>query len=140
MQGLQGLQGLGTAFTMDTSSIKFGVGATQEIGYEMTRLGVRRVMVVTDPKMAQTEPVSVVMASLKAAAVDAEWFDRVQRIRRAVPRPRIINRPSLPPARSAGRSRDASCVSRLKPDQRRLGDPSHGYGVEQHSQGSPEPG
>jgi len=67
-----------TAFTMDTSSIKFGVGATAEIGYEMNRLGARRVMVVTDPKMAQTEPVSVVMASLKEAGVDAELFDRVR--------------------------------------------------------------
>ena len=38
-----------TAFTMDTSSIRYGPGVTSEVGYEMKRLGTNRVMVVTDP-------------------------------------------------------------------------------------------
>lgn len=33
---------LETAFTMDTSSIKFGEGATREVGFEAARLGARR--------------------------------------------------------------------------------------------------
>ena len=44
-----------TAFSMETSSIKYGPGVTREVGYEMRRMGVRRVMVVTDPRMAQSE-------------------------------------------------------------------------------------
>ena len=67
-----------TIFTADTSSIKFGPGATREIGADMTRLGGRRVLVVTDPWMAQREPVSVVLESLRAAGCDVALFDRVR--------------------------------------------------------------
>ncbi len=42
-------------FTMDTSSIKFGIGATSEIGFEMARLGATRVMVVTDPNLRDSD-------------------------------------------------------------------------------------
>ena len=37
-----------TAFTIDTSSIKFGPNVMAETGYELDRLGASRVMVVTD--------------------------------------------------------------------------------------------
>ena len=48
-----------TAFNMDTSSIKYGVGVTAELGWDMRRLGGTRVMVVTDPRMADSRPVEV---------------------------------------------------------------------------------
>jgi hydroxyacid-oxoacid transhydrogenase len=35
-----------TAFTMDTASIKFGPGATREIGHDLQQLGVRRAMLL----------------------------------------------------------------------------------------------
>jgi hydroxyacid-oxoacid transhydrogenase len=62
---------------MDTSSIKYGPGVTREVGYEMKRLGARRVMVVTDPNMTDSEPVSVTMDSLRAEGIDAALFDGV---------------------------------------------------------------
>ena len=65
-------------FTMDTSSIKYGSGATREIGYEMKQLGAGRVMVLTDPNLADTEPVNVVMSALRAEGIDAVLFDRVR--------------------------------------------------------------
>ena len=68
---------LETAFSMDTSSIKYGPGVTREVGYEMRRLGSKRVMVVTDPRMAQLPPVAVTMESLRAEGIDAVLFDRV---------------------------------------------------------------
>jgi hydroxyacid-oxoacid transhydrogenase len=71
------IERLETAFTMDTSSIKFGLGATREIGYELERLGTRRVMVVTDPRMAEMEPVEVVLESLKESGIDFAVFDQV---------------------------------------------------------------
>ena len=46
-----------TIFTMDSSSIKFGPGATREVGEDMRALGTRRVVVVTDPRIANLEPV-----------------------------------------------------------------------------------
>jgi hydroxyacid-oxoacid transhydrogenase len=69
---------LETAFTMDTSSIKFGRGVTREVGYDMQQLGAKRVMVVTDPYLAGSEPVAVTLAALRAVGIDAVLFDRVQ--------------------------------------------------------------
>jgi hydroxyacid-oxoacid transhydrogenase len=66
-----------TAFTMDTSSIKYGPGVTREVGYDMKELGTRRVMVVTDPNLAGSGPVSVALDALRDAGVEAVLFDRV---------------------------------------------------------------
>ena len=67
-----------TRFTMDTSSIKFGPGATREVGADMARFGGRRVMVVTDPRLAGGETVATVMESLKSEGIDAVLYDRVR--------------------------------------------------------------
>ena len=42
------------------------------------RMGAKRVMVVTDPRMAKLEPVAVVLDSLKAEGIDAVLFDQVE--------------------------------------------------------------
>lgn len=67
-----------TAFTIDTSSIKFGPGATREVGHDLKQLGVRRVMVVTDPRLAASEPVAVALESLRSAQLDAVLYDGVR--------------------------------------------------------------
>ena len=67
-----------TRFTMDTSSIKYGPGATREVGADMARFGSRRVMVVTDPRLAGGATVATVMESLKAEGIDAVLYDRVR--------------------------------------------------------------
>jgi hydroxyacid-oxoacid transhydrogenase len=66
-----------TAFTIDTSSIKFGPGITKEAGYELARLGAKRIMVVTDPKLANSEAVRTATESLKSANLDFAIFDEV---------------------------------------------------------------
>ncbi len=66
-----------TAFMMDTSSIKYGPGVTREVGYDMKQLDARRVMVVTDPNLADSEPVSIALEALRAEGIDAVLFDRV---------------------------------------------------------------
>jgi hydroxyacid-oxoacid transhydrogenase len=63
---------------MDTSSIKFGVGMTRELGYEVSRHGCRRVMVLTDGRLANLPPVTTAMAALADAHVEAVLFDRVR--------------------------------------------------------------
>ena len=70
-------QSIETAYTIDTSAIKFGPGVTREVGYEMNRLGARRVMVVTDPRMASSEAVAIALQSLRAESIDAVLFDAV---------------------------------------------------------------
>ena len=67
-----------TAFTMDTSSIKYGPGVTREVGHDMAKLGAKRVMVVTDPRLATGEGVAVVLAALRAAGIDAVLYDQVR--------------------------------------------------------------
>ena len=69
---------LETAFTMDSSSIKYGPGVTREVGADMARFGARRVLVVTDPKLAASEPVAVVREALRGAGIDAVLFDGVR--------------------------------------------------------------
>jgi hydroxyacid-oxoacid transhydrogenase len=66
-----------TAFTIDTSSIKFGPGITGEAGSEMARLGAKRVMVVTDPQMANSEAVRIATDSLTRAKIEFTVFDQV---------------------------------------------------------------
>ena len=67
-----------SAFTLDTSSIKYGPGVTREVGYDMRRFGARRVMVVTDPRLAKGESVAVVLAALRAEGIDAVLYDQVR--------------------------------------------------------------
>ena len=68
---------LETAYTMDTSSIKFGTGVTREVGYDMKALGASRVLVVTDPRVAGLEPVAVTLAALAAEGIDTVLYDQV---------------------------------------------------------------
>ena len=67
---------LETAFSMDTSSIKFGPGVTQEVGWDMEEQGARRVMVVTDRHMTQSDAVFVTIESLKRHGIDTVLFDQ----------------------------------------------------------------
>ncbi|MDL1900132.1 iron-containing alcohol dehydrogenase [Anaerolineae bacterium CFX9] len=67
-----------TVFTMDTSSIKVGRGATRELGHDMRALGARRVLLLTDPNVARTPAAAVAMDSLRAARIDTVLYDRVR--------------------------------------------------------------
>jgi hydroxyacid-oxoacid transhydrogenase len=66
-----------TAFTIDTSSIKYGAGVTREVGYEISRMGAKRVMVITDSNLTHSEPIATVMDSIRAEWIDAVLFDQV---------------------------------------------------------------
>lgn len=65
-----------TVFTMDTSSIKVGRGATREVGSDL--LGAKRVLVITDSNVAQTAVVETVLDSLSRAGIQAVLYDRVR--------------------------------------------------------------
>jgi hydroxyacid-oxoacid transhydrogenase len=69
---------LESAFAMDTSNVKYGPAVTREIGYEMSRLGARKVMVVTDPFLSGNETVAVVRDSLQSAGLEVLLFDQVR--------------------------------------------------------------
>jgi len=67
-----------TAFTVDTSGIKYGPGVTREVGYDMKKLGAEQVMVVTDPNLANSDPVSITLESLQDEGMDAVLYDRAR--------------------------------------------------------------
>ncbi len=69
---------LESAFSMDTSSIKYGPGVTREIGWDMEEQGAHRVMVVTDPNLAKSEPVSVTLDALHNNGIEAVLFDQTR--------------------------------------------------------------
>ncbi len=69
---------LETAFVLNTSNIKYGPGATREVGYDMQALGAKRVMVVADPHLVNEEPVEIAMQALKAAGVETVLYDGVR--------------------------------------------------------------
>ncbi len=67
-----------TAFTMDTSSIKYGPGVTREVGHDMKNLGARRVLIVTDPNLSASEAVNITCEALKAQGIDAVLYDKAR--------------------------------------------------------------
>jgi hydroxyacid-oxoacid transhydrogenase len=66
------------AFEMATSSIRYGVGVTREVGMDLADLGVKNALVVMDPVVGAITPGKVVRDSLDAAGVKFTVYDRVR--------------------------------------------------------------
>lgn len=66
--------GTETVFTVTSSNLVIGRGATREIGAHAVDLGLRRVMLLTDPGMAAQPAVAVATESLRAAGVVVDLF------------------------------------------------------------------
>jgi alcohol dehydrogenase class IV len=59
-----------SVFTWSATPLKFGAGAVDEIGHDVTRLGVRRVLVLTDRQVAATGLAERVVDGLRASGAD----------------------------------------------------------------------
>ena len=70
--------GFESIVTLDAPNIKFGPGATGEVGYEARRLGLSRAMVVTDRRLRDGPQVSAALTSLDDSGVAWTVFDRVR--------------------------------------------------------------
>ncbi len=66
-----------TAFQMSASNIRFGVGVTREVGWDLRDLQAVRVMVVIDPALADLPTGHVVRESLRQAGIGFDVFDAV---------------------------------------------------------------
>jgi len=66
-----------SVIVMDTSSIKFGPGATGEVGYDMKSLGASRVLLVVDPNLTGSETTAIAQKALREQGIDTVLFDEV---------------------------------------------------------------
>jgi alcohol dehydrogenase class IV len=67
-----------TVFVMEMSPIKFGLGATDEIGHDAKRLGLGRVLIVTDRNLAELGLPEKIRGLLGEEDIKAEIFDGVE--------------------------------------------------------------
>jgi alcohol dehydrogenase class IV len=65
-------------FTYGAPTLKFGDGASDEIGYDLAQLGARRALVITDPGVAATGLAERVAAQMAQFGVQAAVFDGVR--------------------------------------------------------------
>lgn len=66
------------AFEMATSSIRFGSGATREVGADLADLGLKHALVFTDPHLRNLPPVATALASLDDNRIRYTLYDRVR--------------------------------------------------------------
>ncbi len=66
------------AFEMAASGIRFGEGATREVGMDLSEMQMKRVMVVTDPVLRDLPPVQTVLESLSKEKIEYSLFDRTR--------------------------------------------------------------
>lgn len=66
------------AFEMATSNIRYGQGTTRELGMDLADMGIKRVMVLTDPNLSKMSPVETALDSLADQNVEYTLFDQVR--------------------------------------------------------------
>jgi alcohol dehydrogenase class IV len=65
-----------TVFTYGAPQLKFGSGSSDEIGYDLSTYGVRRVLVITDPGVAATGHPQRITEQIAGFGIEARLFDR----------------------------------------------------------------
>ncbi len=65
-----------SVFTYGAPQLKFGSGASDEIGHDLSGYGVRRVLVITDPGVAATGHPQRVAEQMAGFGIEAHVFDR----------------------------------------------------------------
>jgi hydroxyacid-oxoacid transhydrogenase len=65
-------------FTYAAPGLKFGRGASAEIGWDLANLGAKRVLVVTDPGVAAAGHVDRVASAITSTGIEAVVFDRTR--------------------------------------------------------------
>ena len=66
------------AFEMAASAIRFGAGATREVGADLADMGANHVLVFTDPNLRNLPPVIAALESLECNKVRFSLFDQVR--------------------------------------------------------------
>lgn len=75
MQG-NGSAGNETIFTLEATPLKYGPGASEEVGWEAKRLGMSRIMLVSDPGVVKANITGRVQELIEAEGIEVEVWDR----------------------------------------------------------------
>lgn len=67
-----------TIFQMTGSTVRFGAGATREVGADFVDLGCRRVLAIIDPAVRSRYPGDAAVESLRSAGVEFDVFSDVR--------------------------------------------------------------
>jgi hydroxyacid-oxoacid transhydrogenase len=81
LQGNGGADGAGgneTIFTMEATPLKYGPGAAEEVGWEVKRLGVGRVMLVSDPGVVEAGITSGIRELIEGEGVEVEVWSKAR--------------------------------------------------------------
>jgi hydroxyacid-oxoacid transhydrogenase len=65
-----------TVFTMEATPLKYGPGASEEAGWELKRMGVRRVMLVSDPGVVKADITGRIVELIEAEGIEVDVWDR----------------------------------------------------------------
>lgn len=63
---------------MASSTVRYGIGVTQEIGMDMVNLKAKKVCVMTDSNLARLQPVKTTLDSLTKYGVSFQVYDGVR--------------------------------------------------------------
>ena len=67
-----------TIFTLDTSAVKFGIGAMSEVREDLEILGASRIMVLCDPNLVDTSQFSRLQESLDSSSLEWQLFREIR--------------------------------------------------------------
>jgi hydroxyacid-oxoacid transhydrogenase len=67
-----------TIFEMGTSNLRFGTGSTREVGMDLADLGIKRVMIMTDPNIRDLAPVQIAREAIAAEGIETVIYDTVR--------------------------------------------------------------
>jgi len=65
-----------TIFTMETTPLKYGPGASEEVGWEIKGMGVSRVMLISDPGVIEAGITPRIQELVEGAGIEVELFDK----------------------------------------------------------------
>jgi hydroxyacid-oxoacid transhydrogenase len=65
-----------TIFTMETTPLKYGSGATEEVGWELKGMGLGRLMLISDPGIVEAGITGRIQGLIEAEGIEVEVWDK----------------------------------------------------------------
>lgn len=67
-----------TVFTLEATPVKFGMGASLELGWELQSLALQKVVVFLDPNVAHIPMVQRILSNITAAGITSVVYSNIQ--------------------------------------------------------------